>query len=77
MLRAEQVLRDELARTSLADLAAGVEAKMPAAFPAEVQVWFEGRVGRRLEARGAAAATRRTPARKPRSRVPARKKESP
>jgi len=51
MLRAEQSMRQELARTSLADLAAGLGTKMPASFPAEVQMWFEGRVGQRLEAR--------------------------
>lgn len=53
MLRAEQSMRRELARTSLADLAAGVGAKMPSSFPAEVQVWFEGRVGKRIEAKAA------------------------
>lgn len=51
MLRAEQGMRRELASTSLADLAAGFGKKMPASFPAEVQVWFEGRVGKRIEAR--------------------------
>ena len=51
MLRAEQSMRRELASTSLADLAAGFGNKMPASFPAEVQVWFEGRVGKRIEAR--------------------------
>ena len=51
MLRAEQSMRRELAITSLADLATGVGKKMPASFPAEVQVWFEGRVGKRMEAR--------------------------
>lgn len=53
MLRAEQSMRQELARTSLADLAGGVGTKAPAGFPAEVRVWFEGRIGQRIEARSA------------------------
>lgn len=51
MLRAEKSMRGELARTSLADLSAGVGNKMPARFPKEVKVWFEGRVGQRIQAR--------------------------
>lgn len=54
MLRAEQSMRRELSRTSLADLADGFGSKMPAAFPAEVRVWFEGRVGKRIEAKAGA-----------------------
>jgi Rrf2 family protein len=53
MLRAEQSMRRELASTSLADLATGFGRKMPPGFPAEVRVWFEGRVGKRIEAKGA------------------------
>lgn len=55
MLRAERSMRAELQRTTLADLAAGVEKKMPAPFPAEVKIWFEDRIGRRIEARARAA----------------------
>lgn len=62
MLRAEQSMRRELASTSLADLAAGVGKKMPVSFPAEVQVWFEGRVGKRIEARIGADRTLRASA---------------
>lgn len=60
MLRAEQAMRRELASTSLADLASGVDAKMPKGFPAEVQVWFDGRVGQRMEAKAAANRLPRT-----------------
>src|SRR5262245_4018293 len=52
MLRAEQSMRDELARTTLATLAATVESKMPADFPATVQNWFSGRMSLRADARG-------------------------
>lgn len=51
MLRAEKSMRRELALTSLADLSAGFGNKVPDTFPNEVQVWFEGRVGKRIEAR--------------------------
>jgi Rrf2 family protein len=61
MLRAEKSMRRELGRTTLAQLSAGVGSKMPVTFPKEVGVWFEGRVGERLEARaGAERATRRS-----------------
>jgi DNA-binding IscR family transcriptional regulator len=56
MLRAEQSMRRELARTSLADLAGGFGRKMPPEFPTEVRVWFEERVGRRIEAKGSSLA---------------------
>ncbi|MCC2658274.1 MAG: transcriptional regulator [Panacagrimonas sp.] len=56
MLRAEQSMRRELARTTLADLAGGFGRKMPAEFPAQVRVWFEGRVGRRIEAKASSSA---------------------
>ncbi|MEH2514261.1 Rrf2 family protein [Nitrobacteraceae bacterium AZCC 1564] len=52
MLRAEQSMRDELARTTLAALAATVESKMPPDFPATVQNWFSGRMSARTDARG-------------------------
>ncbi|MBS0445657.1 MAG: Rrf2 family transcriptional regulator [Proteobacteria bacterium] len=54
MLRAEQSMRKELAQSSLADLASGVGSKAPAGFPAEVRVWFEGRIGKRIEAKAPA-----------------------
>jgi Rrf2 family protein len=52
MLRAEQSMRQELARNSLADIAKTVGKKAPADFPIEVQRWFESRVGKRIEAKG-------------------------
>jgi Rrf2 family protein len=52
MLRAEQSMRDELARTTMAALAATVESKMPSDFPATVQNWFSGRMRARTDARG-------------------------
>jgi Rrf2 family protein len=52
MLRAEQSMRDELARTTLAALAATVESKMPPDFPATVQSWFSGRMSARTDTRG-------------------------
>lgn len=55
MLRAQRSMRQELAQTSLADLAATVEKKAPAGFPEKVQRWFEGRVDARIEAKGASA----------------------
>jgi Rrf2 family protein len=57
MLRAEQSMRRELASTSLADLATGFGRKMPPEFPAEVRVWFEGRVGKRIEAKASSASS--------------------
>jgi len=43
MLRAEQIMREELARTSLADLASSVRDKAPSAFLGEAQGWLENR----------------------------------
>jgi len=53
MLRAENILREELARTSLASLAAGVLGKngLPARFPDQVRSWFADRQTAREEAR--------------------------
>ncbi|MBN9008131.1 MAG: Rrf2 family transcriptional regulator [Rhizobiales bacterium] len=52
MLRAEKVMREELARTSLADLQDGVFAKgMPAGFPKQVRGWFADRQTAREDAR--------------------------
>ena len=44
MLRAEQAMRRELARTSLADLAGSVRDKAPPPFFKEAQSWFDERV---------------------------------
>ncbi|MGN6766972.1 MAG: RrF2 family transcriptional regulator [Rhizobiaceae bacterium] len=55
MLRAEKAMREELAKTSLADLQQGVFDKgMPAAFPNEVRGWFAARQTAREDARLAA-----------------------
>lgn len=52
MLRAEDVLRAELAKTSLADLTAGVADKgMPSGFVHQVQTWFADRQTEREDAR--------------------------
>lgn len=51
MLRAEQAMRESLARETLASIAATVERKAPKAFPIEVREWLhertEGRASRR------------------------------
>ncbi|MBB2155375.1 Rrf2 family transcriptional regulator [Gluconacetobacter diazotrophicus] len=44
MLRAEQAMRQELARTSLADLARSVRDKAPLPFLGDAQSWFDERV---------------------------------
>jgi Rrf2 family protein len=51
MLRAEQSMRQELARTTLGDLARSTSKKMPAGFPEQVQSWLSDRVTARTEAR--------------------------
>lgn len=52
MLRAEKVLRDELSKTTLASLSAGVvEKRMPAGFPGQVRTWFADRQTAREDAR--------------------------
>ncbi|MBV1837548.1 Rrf2 family transcriptional regulator [Acetobacter estunensis] len=43
MLRAEQVMRQELAQTSLSDLAQAMQAKVPPPFPKEVLSWLDER----------------------------------
>ncbi|MBL6750274.1 MAG: Rrf2 family transcriptional regulator [Nevskia sp.] len=53
MLRAEQGMRRELARTTLADLAKSVSAKAPAEFAVELQGWLAGRASLRLQSRTA------------------------
>lgn len=49
MLRAERAMRDELARTTIADLARVVERKAPGGFGAEAQAWLSARVARRRD----------------------------
>lgn len=52
MLNAENVLREELAKTSLASLSAGVVGKgLPSSFMKQAQVWFAERQTAREEAR--------------------------
>ncbi|KXV47134.1 transcriptional regulator [Gluconobacter albidus] len=51
MLRAEQTMREELARTSLADLAASVRDKAAPAFLGEAQGWLENRAQTRRTSR--------------------------
>jgi len=51
MLRAEKRMREELASTTIAELARGVERKAPAGFATQVQGWFDDRVNVRTEAR--------------------------
>ncbi len=54
MIRAERTLRDELARTTLHDLADGVARKAPPEFEADVKTWLADRIEVRTEARIAA-----------------------
>jgi Rrf2 family protein len=51
MIRAEQSMRQELARTTLGDLARSTSKKMPAGFPDKVQEWLTERVNARTESR--------------------------
>ena len=51
MQKAQQVMRDELAKTSLDSLAAGAGQKVPAEFIHEVKVWFADRHTAREDAR--------------------------
>lgn len=55
MLRAEQGMRRELARTTLADLAGAVAAKAPAQFAVELHGWLAERAGARRQSRAAPA----------------------
>lgn len=47
MLRAEKAMRETLASQSLADIAAAVGSKAPAAFAADVRDWIDHRTGSR------------------------------
>ncbi len=51
MLRAEKLMRDELARTTIRDLADGVASKAPPGFGMQIENWFADRVNVRSEAR--------------------------
>ncbi len=51
MLRAEQVMREELRQTTLADIAQAVGQKAPAGFAGEIRNWLAGRVDQRSQAR--------------------------
>lgn len=51
MVRAEQRMREELARTTLADLARGAASKAPPGFTGKLQGWMEMRMNLRTEAR--------------------------
>jgi Rrf2 family protein len=53
MIRAETSMREELARTSLADLAHAVDEKSPAGFSDEIQNWLTNRVAARKAGRPA------------------------
>lgn len=64
MLRAEQSMRDELGRSSLADLAVTFGRKAPASFATEIQGWLADRSVSRLE--GKASASAETPKNKSR-----------
>jgi hypothetical protein len=49
MLRADQTMRSELGRTTLADLAKSVARKAPASFGGEIRDWLAGRATARAE----------------------------
>jgi Rrf2 family protein len=60
MLRAEKRMREELAATSLADLARTLDGKMPVETPGQIQTWLAGRAA----ARTAVPPDRRQPRRR-------------
>jgi len=55
MLRAERSMRNELAATTLADLAISVGRKMPRRFADDIRVWLTNRMNARPEGRSASA----------------------
>lgn len=71
MLRAEQSMRAELARATLADLVTTVARKAPAGMPTEIKVWLTGRLAARSEAQaeGRTAQARQAAASKLRRRL--------
>lgn len=62
MLRAEQSMRAELARSSLADLATTVARKAPAGIASEIKVWLGGRLAARVEAQAESRVAQAQPA---------------
>jgi Rrf2 family protein len=60
MLRAEKRMREELAATSMADLAGVLAGKMPADMPDQVRTWLSGRVSDRSRGAPDAPARRRS-----------------
>lgn len=54
VLRAEQAMRDELAKTSLADIAAATAAKAPPEFASDVTDWIESQFAARFGRKGRA-----------------------
>ena len=60
MLRAEQVMREELGKTTLADLAGSVAKKAPVRFTDTVHEWFDQRSATRSSVHIAALQNRRT-----------------
>lgn len=50
MLRAEKRMREELAATTLADLARSLDGKMPATMPGQIEAWFAARGAARTAA---------------------------
>ena len=59
MLRAEKAMREELGRTTLADLAATVARKFPPSFSADVQAWLSARVQARRRPRASPSMARK------------------
>jgi Rrf2 family protein len=57
MIRAEQVMREELAKTTLADIAHTLNQKAPAQFAGEIREWLADRVDQRSQARLAGIAS--------------------
>lgn len=51
MLRAERMMREELGRTTVIDLARSADRKAPAEFSATIQQWLAGRIASRKESR--------------------------
>lgn len=49
MLRAEQSMREELAKSTLATIAAGLGKKMPDGFQADVRAWLRDRASGRIQ----------------------------
>jgi Rrf2 family protein len=65
MIRAERSLREELARTTLSDLADGVARKAPPGLETSMQAWLAARIESRTQAQIAAVKKPRPPRKKP------------